>query len=323
MSRLEERVGSYLELTGAMTEKERAEAESEIWALVSSEERSGTHRAPWLARRLGGPAHVYASRCALILAGEATRVLWERVEGDMTLRTAQDILCAARKSPGSDGRALGGAVARELARYDALPYVRSVGAGKVSRQRSPLRAARKSWAGKSGGGDAVGMAETRAFWTDIRTRVVEHVKGRIVQEEHGVGAVYEIVRDLERDLLVLSDEYQGKIERARKWVESARAEPAVGRRAVIDACATLAMDPPEPGMPVDLKVARRHQRRQARLYHPDAHGGSEATRASYQRVMQAWETLERYNTERTGRPVLRVVGGEGNGDGHGRGTRED
>jgi hypothetical protein len=302
MTRLDDKVREYFErlnVAGAVgsdtlwrhpfTEREKAELEAEIWALVGSEERSKVKgMGPWLAVKLGGAGGVngapYLQRSALLGMGEAAAELWTRVEGEMAIATAVDLLRTAKRlAPGATGAKLAAVVAEVLREYDARPTTRTLPSGKVVRQRNtsrlPSRFEPKKRADREG----------HTFWTKLRPILGEYVQEYLADVEPAMAD--SLYRDFERDINSLCEEYQSKIARVKK---KGTLVFSVSRRQVIEASATLSMDPPAPGAAVDLAAARRQQRRQAKLYHPDSHGGDVSLRAQYERVMQAYQILEQY-----------------------------
>lgn len=92
MSVLGDRLQRYREFAPAMTEKERAEEEAQLWALVPAAERPKEGRGAWLAANCGGSSFTYENRCTLYMAGAVADPLWARVDADMTLNTAVTLL---------------------------------------------------------------------------------------------------------------------------------------------------------------------------------------------------------------------------------------
>lgn len=301
MSRLNEHIEKYKILTtppSMLTHRERAELETEIWSLVPAAERrvdgASQGRGVWLARAIGGTRLDYDIRCNLMTWGDVVDVLWERVEADMTLSTAIDILRSAKKRPGEMAEAVLGA----LAEYDARPNTTKLPDGKVIRKKALTSLPDRRGGGSGVGRDRRAEKERRrassgageTIWARVRGELGGHIAERLGDLDPRIGE--EIYRDFERDLNLLLGEYQDKINRIRT---RAGAEIKVSRRLVIDACAVLALDPPSPGKAADLGAARKQRGRLAKVYHPDANGGDESMRPQYERVIQAYERLDDYN----------------------------
>lgn len=296
MTRLDDKIGEYKRrevearpheflATVPFQERERAELEAEIWALVGLEERALVNgMGPWLAERLGGMRLPYLHRSALLGVGEAAEPFWKRVDQDMAISTATELLRTAKRlAPGATGQKLLAVVVRVLQDYDARPVARTLPTGKVVKQRGTMRLPSAYDGAKRSDRGA------HTFWAKLRPILGDFLQGQMGDLGPEMGE--ELYRGFERDLNALCDEYQSKIMRAKKKGTTAF---SVSRRQVIDASAVLAMDPPAPGEPVDLAAARRQQRRQAKLYHPDAHAGDASMRVQYERVMHAYQVLEQY-----------------------------
>lgn len=298
MSRLEDRIAAYELREGRVREfadetfsqHDRAEAEAEIWALVPGADRpqGGLGRSHWFKARLGGTRLHYEHRYTLLALGEAVSALWPRVEGDMALATAMVILRTAKSAvPGATGAKLAAAIGESLRQYDARPGSSRTPGGKLVKKRTAKSLHRP-------GDDDAREGKSVSFWTKLRPMLGAYVADRLVGLDPLT--VDKIYREFERDINILCDDYQGKIDVARR---RGTVVVTISRRQVIDACAILVLDPPSPGGPVDLGAARKQQRRKARLYHPDAHGGDVSMRVEYERVMQAYQTLADYEEQRT------------------------
>lgn len=73
----------------------------------------------------------------------------------------------------------------------------------------------------------------------------------------------------------------------------------VSRLKVLAACKVLNVPAPKVGQPVDLTLAKKHQRQAVRAYHPDANGGNDANRNEFEAAVKAYEVLEDYNESLT------------------------
>lgn len=318
---MEELVGDYkirdelakrsTEALDSFPQRDRAQVEGEIWALVPASDRKVGGKAKgkshWLAAALGASSAEYEHRANLLSWGPVVDVFWERLETDMTLSTAIDLLRTAKKLPGE----IGEAVQKAVRDYDALPNATKLPDGKVirkhglaslpdRRERVDRRATereREREREREGTRTRVnGSAETETVWNQIRGALGSYIAARLVGLDPRVAE--EIYRDFERDLNLVVDDYQRKIDRTRSAGEKGN---RITRRMVVSACSDLALDPPRPGVSVDLGAARRQQRKLAKLYHPDSNLGDETTRALYERVIQAYQRLDAYNEGLAGR----------------------
>ena len=101
---------------------------------------------------------------------------------------------------------------------------------------------------------------------------------------------------LEADLKALTDSMVARLCAARRIARRAAEEP-VSLHDVASACATLSIDEPLAGEPIDLRKAGKRSRRLAARYHPDRHNGSEAMRDLYEAAIEAYAVLEAYNEQ--------------------------
>lgn len=88
--------------------------------------------------------------------------------------------------------------------------------------------------------------------------------------------------------------YETLRSRFRRRAEQTQGEPTlnVSRLKVTTACKVLNLEPPKVGKPVDLEVAKKHQRAAMRAYHPDVNPNG---REEFQAAVAAYETLVEYN----------------------------
>ncbi len=269
-----------------MTQKERASLEADIWSRVPKEIRvltKHTGLVGYMQDRFETPQSKARARQFLHSAGPAADPLWERVEGDMTLHSALQIMQSARERA-ENGEDLAFAVQNCIAEYDNFGYASKSPDGKIVRRRLPGSNSPPPAASDPTPGG-------RAFWSFLRTHVMEYIKTRLPDaDQHTRDGV---IRRFEVDLNVLLVDLQKEISKAPK--QGLKATIAVSRKSIIQACIALNMKPPKVGQPVDMETARLQRRRHARAYHPDSHGGSEATREQYQAVIEAFKLLETYN----------------------------
>jgi len=134
-------------------------------------------------------------------------------------------------------------------------------------------------------------ASPQAFWSDIRRRLHAHVARQTNTID--AGQLQKAYREFEVDLRDCVDRFVKKVSQ----MKAPKQEP-VSRRKLRDACHTLQVDLPAIGAVVDGANAKRNYRRIVRLYHPDVsrQGDKEASRAMYEAAVDAYETIEQYNS---------------------------
>jgi len=277
MTQLDELIASY---ASVMSEKERASLEAQIWSLIPKPERPPGGLGDYMHARFGAQTTYALCRQQLLRAGPCVEELWIRVAAGMPLNTAISVF---RSVKGSEDVA--DAISKALRTYDTTGYEARSADGKVTRRRKPSRLRKP--------GDlapASEVAHDRTFWKSLRSMMSEYVNSRLAGCDPM--DVDKLLRRFEVDLNLLITDFQDKISDVpKRGIEIL----SVSRQALIAACRTLGMDPPRPNKPVDMKLASLQKKRYARVYHPDVHGGSEATRGQFESVMQAYKVLEQYN----------------------------
>jgi hypothetical protein len=275
----------------AHTERARAEIELEMWNLygkleVRTEKRD---RADYVATVLGTQRYPIALRQRLLGYGDAFEVLWQRVEEDMMLRTACELAHTVKKTKGR-GETDQEVLSRVLAEYDARPNIYHV-AGKIVRRPAWLKS--KSAVSERPPRDSSGKTSEGQFWIELRGLIRGYVQERLMGHSE-----MELATDIERletDLKVVFAEFQSRIGTRRR--RQVPLSVAITRRALVEACRTLHLDPPKstteaPGEAF-FKTAQRRFKELAREYHPDRHG-SDATRPQFEAVMEAWRVIQDY-----------------------------
>lgn len=309
MTETEELVAQYKELSGAMTQKERAEIEAKIWDARPpgmDHPLKGRPKAPqkhkkenYLHQLLGGKAvGEFIIRAQIHNAGRPADPLWERIEKDYSLYTAVEILREARKNtPDGLNGSLVKAIADAMKEYDSRPHKRHVGNGRITRSRSPTRLPNPREAVKEAIKPVTrrkmeNPENTRAFWDELR----KHVAGFIAPKLMGAPPIIadKLYKEFEVELKSLLEHFGTKLSRMSKE-ERTGVFTEIHRKRLIDACRRLSMDPPKPGKPVDGGLARTQWKRLVKLYHPDKHGGSEHTRIAYEDVNAAYAAIQQYN----------------------------
>lgn len=294
-----ELIEQYRELGPAMTEKEKAAFEHQLWN--ARPEKESRKREAYLHDVTGGSTREFILRGQLHNAGVVADPLWERAEKDYTLVTCVDLLRTARRtSTSSTQEALRTALAAAMNEYDSRPHLRHLVGGKIARTRSPTRLpttpdvpalpAASEATRQDTRKSSEGIDTARVFWDELRRHVIGYITPKLVGAPELIRE--KLYGELETDLKVLLDGFQQKLQRAVKY---GNGTVEIYRKQVLEACRALTLEPPKLGQPVDLKEARRKQRRLAALYHPDTHKGDDSMRALYVGVMQAFDVLEQYN----------------------------
>lgn len=224
----------------------------------------------------------------------AAAPLWDRMEGEerMSHHTAGKLLRAARKEAAASGGqiSLEVAVIDVLREYDKNPGSKTPG-GHIVRRKQITRLPKiddlhvKPKKAKKYDPDSDGH---RIFYANLREDIASFVAPRLGGTDPIIAE--QIWKDFELGLKVLLDDFGIKVSRAR----SNNADADVNRKQIVEACRHLHMDPPKPGLPIDLASARAQKKKMAKLYHPDKVGGSEATRPQYEAVIEAFLVAEKY-----------------------------
>ena len=302
-----------------ITSKERAALEQKMWELRTPElvhSRRELHkREMFLHSLVGGSLRDFALRGRIYNLGDAMDPIWERVDQDLSLTGANELVAMARKRvkiPTQE--ALSETIKQVLKEYDARPIKRVLGNGKIaklerpSRLRSPEELRKKAIRPKVRKKDE---AETsRAFWSQLRELVAGYIHPKLSNAPPVVAE--RMLKEFEVDLKVLLESFSVRLSKASKEERLGVVED-ISRKRVMEACRVLTMDPPKPGKPVDLKVAFKLRGRLGQHYHADKHQNAspEVQRSMadmYQSVMEAYPVLEQYNNSLTNGQEVHDVG---------------
>jgi len=157
------------------------------------------------------------------------------------------------------------------------------------KRRNKIGRATKVWALAANGPEVTADSRPADFWADIRKRIAEYVKSK--SENMSEVVFDQVFRDFEIDMRDLVNTFQNRLKQKQLPVPE-----VVSRRAVFDACRTLQIDTPKVNGLVDEVAAKRNKRQLVRVYHPDAtHVANDTTRAMYEAVIAAYETIIQYN----------------------------
>lgn len=290
MSFFDDLVSQYRALPDDATEKERALLEREIARVaVETVLRNGGDKRKFLAEHLGVSGRHLDDHSAILGLGDAADKLWTRCEDDMTVGTAVILARQATARAAQAGIDLADAVARELADYDARPFVARVpGTSKLIRKQSAAAIPRAVPTPAPVTRRATKDADV-PFRTALRTLVSTYVSERLAGLDDML--VEDTWRALDVDLRSCLDLHLVKVDRLRRS-QRQRAQ-VVNRRRLADAFRALNLEPPRAGAPIDLAAVKRQFRRLVGKYHPDR-SGTPSTQALYQQVVEASDIIEEY-----------------------------
>ncbi len=293
----------------ATTHREKGALEVELWQRFGAKDpsRSWPGRREYLSALLGlAPAEV-ERRHTLIGLGEAAEPLWARLERDLTMSAATEIVRRAR-SLGREriGVPMAATIVAVLDEYDSRPFVRELGGGKLGRSGEPTRPvggrtgplrrssrepppSRRSQAidKKSRGSQA---SAEHVFRVKMRELVREYVDDMLAghAEAHVIGEAERV----EAEVRVVLAEFVGRITRKKKTPTLAE---VITRSKLAGACQILHVDPPKSD---DYRGGRWYVRTKklfkelAASFHEDRVGSG--SREQFLAVMEAWRVVEAF-----------------------------
>ena len=289
--RARQAIEAYLEVSeaspagrSALSEKERALAEREIWECLTKTQRSRYVRERMLQKILGVSPMRCRARAAMLRAGEAVDPLWKRVdhgtlersERPLSLNQANNLLRCAKKKTASTGAPLAKTVCALLSAHD--------------RRGSPA-SSKKS----NGSPTAIRSGEARDFWAAHREMVQPYILSRLPADADELLSE-QLYRDFEEAVKVAVEILATRISRQRTTSRDTHAVTERTQRARTKKALTLfGMDLPRKGKRLDRRMVKRRYIKVAAACHPDRHPSQqevmgerfkEATRA-YEDVL-AW-----------------------------------
>jgi len=264
----------------AANEQAKAMLEERLWKLASPAERLDVRRSTWLnstlpvgiEKRVDGQI---ASRHRLL---GAPQILWDRINN-----SSIPIMTAVRLWREAEGlhRTVGGGaeqiVTRLLTEWDNLPGTRIVN-GQVVKRKTIVSHLKKGVHDKSKKGN----------WINLRQAIGNIVKNKAEKFKIGDLEQQELFNWLEKEIMAVIVTFDARITRLKQG------KIEITRRQVLQACHTLHVEPPSPGAPADMALAKRNKRRLLHEYHPDK-SRIENAAALYQAVIEAFDTIEQYN----------------------------
>lgn len=302
-------VEEYKAVLPELSEKDRADMEADLyerllvpgWRSESKTPgaRGGTGLGQWfVCQGISGAKY----RCSIRLLGERAAPLWERLDKKtISLKSACEIAVWVRKGEST--------VDAELKKYDSGDLIKMNGA-LIRRQKPRSTNRRPVWERsiELGDTDASDVAGEKGFWTKLKAELVAHFRAGCSDIPGAAALGSEMCREIE----ALVSTYVKKVRTLRERTPVSIAELA-------KACAVLNHDEPgdAPDLDTWLRQASKRKKLLAKSYHPDAHGGDEATRGDYEAVIDAYIICERYVRERKTKRSPRLVILDGGQKGHG------
>lgn len=290
-----ELIDKYKPSWDSITEREKATREKEIWDATDHLTRRQYDRREYIATFMGGTQAKVQIREALINAGSAGDILWQKIEQEgMLPATAHRLLREAKARVVPKKETLIEGLGVILAEYDALPVAKT-GDGRAFRRRNPSHIKRPvTVVGKSKKKGTPKEDDSKTLFSQMREIIAGYVAGRLEGIDPIMGE--RLWQTFSKDLNTLLGDFSRKVYRvARQERTEVALKVEVGRREVLDACATLRMNAPKIGRPVDLAMAKRQKRSLARLLHPDSNSGDHSLADQYDEVVKAFDVLEQYN----------------------------
>lgn len=299
----EEALQKFREDKPSLNEKQIAEREEALWRqllLESPPSPSGVDRTRALtvefAKALGEVQFAIRNRRTILMLGDLAEPLWARIlDKKMLVSTAVRIIRDAKVIGMENRLSMREAITAALEEYDSLPFFVLVDGVPVRRNttsRTDVDVEEKvSRVVPSG----TAKSDDYLMWQKIQADLTSYIEKKVGGAHGLTGST--IVKEFIVGVKVLIHETQNKIKRAAELQRESAKARRIPRHAVVAACNTLKMDHPGVGQPVNLDLAKRQKKILARLYHPDAHGGSDRTRLLYEEALAAYDLLEEYNEQ--------------------------
>lgn len=292
-------IKKYESAWDSLSEKEKAQAEKEVWDATDHIVRHSYQRREYLAAFLSGTQAKVQVREALLNAGSAVDILWERIHaGKMLPTTAHSLLRRAKGRVELHKETLVEGLAFVLMDHDSLPIAHTSD-GREFRRRNPSSLRRPPAKGERPAKKKGGSDDSKLIFGQIRGMVAAYCAARM----EGLDPIVSerIMQSVSKDLNAVLVEFAGRVYRAaQQEKQEIKLMVEIGRREIIEACRVLRMDPPRAGTPVNMSLAKRQKRILARLFHPDANDGSNSFTEQYDEVVKAYEMIESYNQKISG-----------------------
>jgi hypothetical protein len=285
-----------------------ATLEETLWRMYLAEDAANHPQTPGenrtirlrqpFAASLGESQRSTSERKMLFMLGVVAEPLWKRLHDKQMLLTTASRVAREAKIVGMErGISLRDAIDEALKEYDALPFcifLKGIPVRRGHFSKTPKEPKTKTTRYTVPTGSAA-KSEDYLVWQKLQQDMIAFVEKKIGKDAGLTAST--IVKDFTVGMKVLIHEAQNKIKRAVELQQETAKARRVPRHAVVSACNTLKMDHPSVNQQVNLELAKRQKKILARLYHPDAHGGSDRTRLLYEEALAAYDLLEMYNLQ--------------------------
>ena len=293
-------IARYKASFDSWTEKQKAEAERDLWNTFKSENPSylGGKR-EWLKSTLGGPSLNYEQRSQLIMAGPWVGQLWAMIDSGTTQNSVIKLFRQARdrvaktQIPGEE------AVRQVIEEYNSRGHEAKTPSGKVYRRVTPLERQRtnppsdipiemdmdasQNRRSKQFMSRLIALADEYIRTSLTNTSHIDEMMLKIAKDEFA-SFVREACDDLRRRVYVLRSSSKKDLQRlTRTTREQLREASEVLGISVVW------------GGEIDLRKAKKIMLRRCAQLHPDKTGSmTDEQRAEYTAVINAYKTIERY-----------------------------
>lgn len=268
-----------------LSEARRASLEYELYDLVqdpSGKKAARGDRPEYLRRVFGLNFYEMKHRLTLNLAGSVTDPYWNLLDTkELLLGTAVRLLREARRRSQQKGTSLDVEVEEGLISWEDR--------STVCKNKTTGRSYRRKVNPRTAPPITEALEKIRACARDYADRKASHLDTRTKRR-----LVNEMMADIDAALGSLLHRIQR--EDAKAASAAASAARNTPRRAVVEACEALHIRPPTPTKPLDMNEVSTRFWALVKKYHPDV-TGNEDSRALYEQVVQARETLKRYFEE--------------------------
>ena len=279
-----------------VTERERARLETLIWEATSPVERraclpKGRGQSEFIAARFNVSRYVVAARQYLHLAGDQANILWDCIEKEkLPLTTARTLLRKAR-SMETSSHSVQEIIPDLIKEYKKLDVYYNSVTGCIHRRQKPAgNMERKAEVKTSKKEESI-----HDMWRELRKVIGKLITSQLVDVDANMADL--LRSELEGELRSLIDSYGPKIKRAKGLGSLDGIRKKISRAGLLEACATLVMNPPKPGREVDLVMAKQRYKKRAARLHPDVLGGHEETRPEWHAVNEAYQYVIKYNEQ--------------------------
>lgn len=269
----------YKDKRSGLTDREKAQLESDIWYVHSEIHGKGVskimERRDWFPHQFGGKPSEYADRSNLLGGGLAVDVLWSKLQNGMSIRTALYIFRRARNRRRMGEGDLDVLITEELGRHEDK---------KGAKPLAPF--VRKAKA-------ATPLVNAQDYFQRVRVLSEEFADMKLVAIDP-----YLAEQAKQEFLDWMKEGYESLLTKAIKLRREGKNErlSKIGQTRFVQACEVLGVTA-KFGQPIDIQRAKKNKFKRARELHPDSNSGSHASQEEYQAVIEAYEVLEDYTRQ--------------------------